>query len=91
MSDREEAQKEIQRLSAEIERIFAQIVPLADEHKIEFSVLGNKMHYNVRYQKAPAKVGLFISEGEWESSTFECSSEYWEWYDKAFPDRNNDE
>jgi hypothetical protein len=72
-SERELAERRIQELLAEV-------VSLADKHKIEFKFLGCTMHY-YRWsgQEKPAKKGLLVSDEEWESSNCYGPVASWEY------------
>lgn len=79
------------------------VLPLAREHKVEFSFMGMTYHlfptydrdnmevWNAQTEKwdsvprPPAKDGLLVSDEEWDSSGFTCSSRYWKWVEEQWP------
>ncbi len=69
-SERELAEQRIQELLAEV-------VQLADKHRIEFKFLGCTMHYYRWGGAKPAKRGLLVSDHEWNSS--DCYGPVSEW------------
>lgn len=105
----DEAKAKIQQGLAEMLRILNEdVLPLAQEHSVEFEFLDMKYRlYPTSYggepdltmeiyslsqrrfrtiPRPPAKEGLLVTADEWHSSSFHCSSRYWDWHNSNWPE-----
>lgn len=92
-----DARRELQKKLAKVRDELDLVEKFAIENQLEFSFLGMKY-----FLKDPngsnryAKKGIFVSEAEWESSSWGCSGgdsyeEYCAWEEKNFPYEEEDD
>lgn len=89
LKTKSEAQKEIQKRLAKLNRDFAAIKKISDEFKVEFEFLGGTMHYRDFYSdsKKDAKTGFFCADSEWASSTMGCEDDdFHAWRRESWPE-----